>query len=115
MIKKLGNFDIISQINHGGTSIVYEARQNLGMGVTRPAAIKILEGWQVNSEAQIEQLRKEVGLMVQFSSSPHIVQVWESGYEDGLGAWVAMEYLGTSLKDSINASPAENDAIRQVL
>ena len=115
MIKKLGNFDIISQINHGGTSIVYEAKQNLGMGVTRPAAIKILEGWQVNSEAQMEQLRKEVGLMVQFSSSPHIVQVWESGYEDGLGAWVAMEYLGTSLKDSINASTAEHDAVRQVL
>lgn len=115
MIKKLGNFDIISQINHGGTSIVYEARQNLGMGVTRPAAIKILEGWQVKSEAQMDQLRKEVGLMVQFSSSPHIVQVWESGYEEGLGAWVAMEYLGTSLKDSINASPALHDAVRQVL
>lgn len=115
MIKKLGNFEIISQINHGGTSIVYEAKQNLGMGVTRPAAIKILEGWQVKSEAHMEQLRKEVGLMVQFSSSPHIVQVWESGYEEGLGAWVAMEYLGTSLKDSINASPALHDAVRQVL
>lgn len=59
MIKKLGNFDIISQINHGGTSIVYEARQNLGMGVTRPAAIKILEGWRVKSEAQMDQLRRK--------------------------------------------------------
>lgn len=115
MIKKLGNFDILSQVHHGETSIVYEARQNLGMGVTRPAAIKVLEGWKVQSEAQADQLRKEVSLMVQFSSSPHIVQVWESGYEEGLGAWVAMEYLGTSLKDTIAEGPALESAVRQVL
>ncbi|MBY0113968.1 MAG: serine/threonine protein kinase [Phycisphaerales bacterium] len=115
MITKLGNFEIISQINHGGSSIVYQARQNLGMGVTRPAAIKVLEGWQINSEAQMEKLRKEVSLMVQFSSSPHIVQVWESGYEDGLGPWVAMEFLGTSLKDTISDGPADAKAVRQVL
>lgn len=115
MITKLGNFEIISQINHGGSSIVYQARQNLGMGVSRPAAIKVLEGWQINSEAQMEKLRKEVSLMVQFSSSPHIVQVWESGYEEGLGPWVAMEFLGTSLKDTISDGPADAKAVQQVL
>ena len=74
-----------------------EVRDDLAAGRLVP----VLEGWQINSEAQMEKLRKEVSLMVQFSSSPHIVQVWESGYEEGLGPWVAMEFLGTSLKDEL--------------
>ncbi len=115
MRTRLGDFDILDRIDPGGYTIVYRAWQDMGQSVRRPAAVKVLQGWDLNDERQMQSLLHEVELLVEVSSSPNIVTVYGFGIDDEAGAWIAMELGGRSLKHFIREQPADPEQVRLLL
>lgn len=115
MKKRLGDFELIEQIDPGGYTVVWKATQHMGHGITRPAAVKVLQHWQANSEEQIDTLRKEVELLLAVGSSPYIVEVYGFGIDDEVGPWIGMELSGRSLKHWITDQPADPEEVRAML
>jgi tRNA A-37 threonylcarbamoyl transferase component Bud32 len=112
--EKIGQYDILDQIDPGGYSVVYKAQQDMGYGQKRLAALKLLQA-KVENEEQEAALRKEVSFLLEFSGSPYIVQVYDFGIDSDLGPWIAMELLGRSLKHFITDEPADPDRVRHVV
>ncbi|MHC4081447.1 MAG: serine/threonine protein kinase [Planctomycetota bacterium] len=115
MKKQLGNFHLLEQIDPGGYTIVYRAEEDMGQGFTRPAAIKILRGMDLDDEARVAVLRRETEMLVELSTCPNIVTIYGIGIDDEEGPWIAMELLGRSLKHFIGDDPAEPDQVRVLL
>lgn len=115
MKSRLGDFDILDRIDPGGYTVVYRAWQDMGQSVRRPAAIKILQGWNLDDERQVQDLVREVELLVEMSSSPNIVTVYGFGIDDEIGPWLAMELGGRSLKHYIREEPTDPEQVRLLL
>lgn len=106
MKKQLGNFNIGEQIDPGGFSVVYLADEDMGHGITRPAAIKMLPGWSLDNESERQQLVKEVEMLVELGNTSNIVTVRMFDIDEDLGPWIAMERLDKSVKHEIQSKPA---------
>lgn len=115
MKPRLGNFDIIEQIDPGGYTIVYRAKEQMGHGVTRPAAIKILQGWKHEDPEQVAALRREVGVLAELSACPNIVTIYAFDIDPEIGPWIAMELGGKSVRHAQTDEPADPNVVRQLL
>lgn len=115
MKDKLGSFDIVEQIDPGGYTIVYRAKQQMGHGVSRPAAIKILQGWKADDPEQIAALRREVSVLADLSACPNIVTIYGFDIDPEVGPWIAMELGGRSARHSILDEPQDPAVVRQML
>lgn len=116
MKQKLGNFELLEQIDPGGYTIVWRAVEHMGHGVTRPAAVKILQGWKADDPAQIAALRREVGVLADLSTCPNIVTIYGFDIDPEVGPWIAMELGGKSLRHFIpEEAPGDPDTVRQLL
>lgn len=115
MTRQLGRFELGEQIDAGGFTTVYRATEDLGQGITRPAAVKILKSWNLGEEGQLERLRREVEVLVELGGAPNIVSVLATGIDEEMGAWIAMELAGKSLVHFIGEDPAEPDEVRILL
>ncbi|MFG0315827.1 MAG: protein kinase, partial [Planctomycetota bacterium JB042] len=115
MKEQLGNFRILEQIDKGGDTVVYRAEEDLGQGITRPAAIKVLQTLKLDDEEQMDTLKREVGILLAVSNSPNIVTVYGFGIDEEAGAWIAMELAGKSLKHYVTDKPADPDQVRVLL
>lgn len=115
MKQKLGNFELLEQIDPGGYTIVYRAREVMGHGVTRPAAVKILQGWKADDPEQIAALRREVSVLADLSNCPNIVTIYAFDIDPEVGPWIAMELGGKSARHVITDEPGNPVMIRQLL
>ena len=115
MKQKLGKFEIIEPLDDDGSARMYRGVEQLGEGFHRPAAIKILPNFKLDDEQVMRDLRQEVELLVELSSCPNIVTVYGLGIDEEVGAWIAMELSGRSLKHFIRNAPAEPDQLRVLL
>ncbi|MBL8746319.1 MAG: serine/threonine protein kinase [Phycisphaerae bacterium] len=115
MKQQLGNFDIIEQIDPGGYTVVYRAKQQMGHGVSRPAAIKILQGWKADDPEQIAALRREVSVLADLSACPNIVTIYGFDIDPEVGPWIAMELGGRSARHSTLEEPQDPAVVRQLL
>lgn len=113
--KNLGRFELKERIDADGITTVYRAIEQLGQGLSRPAAVKILQSWSLDDEEQLEQLRREVGVLVDAGGAPNVVSVFGLGVDDDMGAWIAMELAGRSLRHFIRDEPAEPELVRSML
>ncbi|MEM8835979.1 MAG: protein kinase [Planctomycetota bacterium] len=111
MKKQLGNFNIGEQIDPGGFSVVYLADEDMGHGITRPAAIKMLPGWSLDNDSERQQLLKEVEMLVELGNTSNIVTVRMFDIDEDLGPWIAMERLDKSVKHEIQSKPAPSSQV----
>ena len=113
--QQLGDFELLEQIDPGGYTTVYRAVQHMGQGVSRPAAVKVLQSFNLDDETQMATLRREVELLVELSTCPNIVTIYGFGLDEEAGPWIAMELGGRSLKHFISDDPAEPEQVRMLL
>lgn len=115
MTRQLGRFELGEQIDAGGFTTVYRATEDLGQGIKRPAAVKVLQSFDPDDTDQVERLRREVEVLVALGGAPNIVSILATGIDEDMGAWIAMELEGKSLAHQIGARPAEPDQVRVLL
>jgi len=115
MKKTLGNFEVLDQIEPGGNSTVYRAVQKLRFAINRPAAIKVLQGWRLENQDQVQALKHEVEILLDATASPHIVEVLDFDIDPEVGPWIAMELLGPNLERQITDEPADPNQVRYML
>ncbi|MEO0652297.1 MAG: serine/threonine-protein kinase, partial [Planctomycetota bacterium] len=115
MNKRLGRFELYEQIDAGGYTTVYRGVEDLGEGVTRRVAVKVLQSWKLDDEEQLLRLRHEVSVLVDIGDAPNIVSVYGMGVDPEMGPWIAMELAGKSLGHALADGPAEPDAVRGLL
>jgi serine/threonine protein kinase len=111
----LGNFELVEQIDPGGFTTVYRAVEQMGQGITRPAAVKILHNLPLDDREKLEAVRREVDVLVDLGGSPNVVTIYGLGIDEEVGPWIAMELGGRSLKHFITDEPAEPDQVRALL
>lgn len=113
--KVLGRFHLKERIDADGYTTVYKAIEDMGQGLERPAAVKILQTWSLDDDEQLEQLRREVEVLVDAGGAPNVVSIFGLGVDNDMGAWIAMELAGKSLRHFIREEPVEPELVRSVL
>ena len=96
---KLGEYELIAEIDRGGVGVVWKARQpSLG----REVALKVLNAGPGVSNDQIARFHREPRAIAKLSH-PHIVPVFADGQE-GDTHWFAMQLVdGHSLADELQS------------
>lgn len=99
---RLGPYKIIRLIGKGGMGEVYEAREEL---LHRSVALKIM------TEEALQGIHLGVDLFIKEGKAlaqlnhPHVVTIYQLGYDDGIH-YIAMEYVeGPDLEEYIKNSP----------
>lgn len=91
--KKLGEYEIISEVRRGAMGVVYRAYQRR---LDRVVALKVLIAGEHASEEQVERFRREASSIARLSH-PAIVPLYDVGVAEGFH-YIAMEYVeGESL------------------
>ncbi len=109
--KKLGKYDIMSEISRGGMGIIYRARQP---ELDRVVALKVITPQLVTDQHFIERFLQEARALGKLNH-PNIVQVYDVGREaDGL--FLVMEYVdGMSLRALMRRGRVPPDEARRIL
>ena len=115
MKKQLGSFEIGEQIDPGGHTLVYHAVEEMGHGIQRPAAVKVLKSIKSDDEDAMESLVREARILIEVSTSPNIVTVYGFGIDDEVGPWISMELAGRSLRHFITDEPTDPEQVRLFL
>lgn len=85
---RIGQYEIISEIDRGGMAVVYKAKQ---LGLEREVALKILPPTVSVKNKFIERFTKEARAVAQLNHS-NIIKIIEVGMEGGI-YFIAMEYV----------------------
>lgn len=98
-------FEIVERIGEGGYSVVYRANQ-VGFGVDRPVAIKVLAA-HVAGDAEWEARFRLSARALARVSHPNAVQIFDSGHTDEGLSFIAMELAeGVTLRRAIDREGA---------
>ncbi len=104
---RIGDYEIIEELGHGGMGVVYKGRQtHLGQAV----AIKILPQALLDDTQAIARFRREMQLIGRLSH-PNIVRALNAGELDGTH-FLAMEYVdGVNLQQFVAQLSAQNERL----
>jgi len=98
--KTLGQYEIIEPIGSGGTAQIYRAKKQTS---SREVVIKVLSPTFREDPGFVKKFTQEVDVIVQLQH-PHIIQVYDSGEQDG-DVYIVMAYMrGGTLADRIKQS-----------
>lgn len=96
-------YEILAEVGRGGMGVVYRAMQR---SLNRVIALKVILGAGHSSEAQFQRFRAEATAVASLQH-PNIVQVYETGEQDGQ-PFMALEYVeGGSLADFLHGEPQQ--------
>src|SRR6202795_2871082 len=99
--KRLGPYEILSNIGAGGMGEVYRATDTR---LDRIVAIKVLPPHLADSSELRERFEREARTIASLSH-PHICTLYDVGHQDGID-YLVMEYLdGESLADRLVKGP----------
>lgn len=85
---KMGEFELIEEIGHGGMGVVYRAHQP---GLERDVAVKILPKIRTGDEQALERFRREAKAASNLNH-PNVVPILSVGESHGM-AWYAMTLI----------------------
>ena len=85
---KMGEFELIEEIGHGGMGVVYRAHQ---AGLERDVAVKILPKIRTGDEVALERFRREAKAASNLNH-PNVVPILSVGESHGM-AWYAMALI----------------------
>ena len=92
MARRIGAWELVSELGSGGAATVWRARDAAG----RECALKLLRAGPRASQVQRSRFLRELSAL-QRLSHPHLVQVYEAGEVEGM-QYIAMELIhGESL------------------
>jgi serine/threonine protein kinase len=95
--RRLGQYELIEEIGHGGMAVVYRATQT---SIGREVAVKILPSHFLQDRTFLERFSREVKIITRLQH-PRILPVFDFGQEDGI-PYVVMAYIaGGTLADLI--------------
>lgn len=102
--RRLGDFEIVREIGHGGMGIVYEARQ---ISLKRTVALKLLNATFDRDPRAVQRFRREAEAAAMLRHA-NIVPIYATGEEAG-AYYYAMELVaGPSLDKVIKAAADES-------
>lgn len=100
--KMAGRFRLKSKLGEGGMGLVYSAHH---VDANQEAAVKILRTHLSTNERVVRRFHREAKAQNQLRHA-NIVYVHDFGFEEGIGFYLAMEFLkGQSLEDVLADSP----------
>ncbi|MCK6510028.1 protein kinase [Myxococcota bacterium] len=100
--KNVSHFRLDRKLGEGGMGLVYQA---VDIDTQREAAVKILRSHLNSNERVVRRFHREAQAQNQLRH-PNIVYVHDFGFEDGVGFFIAMEFLrGQSLEDVFEFEP----------
>jgi tetratricopeptide (TPR) repeat protein len=100
---RIGPFELVRQIGHGGMGEVWLARQADGR-VEREVALKLPAAHQLG-DAWRERFRRERDILAKLEH-PHIARLYDAGVADSGQPWLAMEFVaGLSLSEHVASRP----------
>jgi serine/threonine protein kinase/formylglycine-generating enzyme required for sulfatase activity/predicted esterase len=99
--KRLGNYEILEMIAHGGMGIVYKARH---LGLDRLVALKLIRSGVLASSKDVERFQREARSAAKLHH-PNIVAIHDIGEQDGQH-FFSMDYVpGENLSERARARP----------
>ena len=105
--RRLGGFEIIEPLGHGGFATVYRARQ---VRLGRDVALKVLDPLLARNADAARRFERE-GLAAAGLDHPCVVPVYEAGEEHGMW-YLAMRLVeGSSLADELSGSVPAPDRV----
>lgn len=97
--KKVGNFEILSEIGRGAMGVVYRARQ---AGLNRVVALKVLPPSLMTDPGYIARFYQEARSAAMLEH-PYLIPIYEVGEFEGMH-YIAMRFVeGQTLRDVMNA------------
>jgi len=98
---QLRNFEILSELGHGGMGIVYKAHQH---SLDRTVALKVLDPVLARDAHYLKRFRREARLAAKINH-PNAVTVFDVREENGRH-FIVMEYVdGSSLEENLHGGP----------
>jgi len=92
--RRLGEYDLLEELDHGGMGVVWRARhRDLG----RVVALKMIRGGQAAGESEIVRFRTEVEAVARLEH-PGIVPIYDLGEVDGVPYFTMPLLTGGSLQ-----------------
>ncbi len=109
--KKIGGYEILELIGHGGMASVYRAQQ---VSMNRIVAVKILPRQYLNDETYMQRFNREVRIVAQLEHR-NIVPVHDYGEADGQ-PYIVMRYMsGGSVDDLLHDGALDLDRIVSII
>jgi serine/threonine protein kinase len=107
--QRLGDYELLERIGHGGMGVVYKARQ---VSLNRFVALKMLPFGRFTRDDFVKRFQAEAEAAAQLQH-PNIVAIHENGERDGQH-YFAMEYIqGPNLAEAVRDQPMPvNRAVR---
>ncbi len=98
---KLGDFEIIREIGHGGMGVVYRARQ---LSLNREVALKVLPDYARHGRRAVSRFRNEAKAAARLNHA-NVVPVYAQGDYEGHYFYAMKLVEGSSLDQIIKAQP----------
>ena len=99
--RRLGQYELLEEIDHGGMGVVFAARQ---LGLDRIVAIKMLRAGDFAGPHELARFRTEAEAAARLQH-PNIVQIFEVGQHDGR-PFLSLEFVdGGSLDKKLAGKP----------
>lgn len=109
--RKIGGYEIIELVGHGGMATVYRARQ---ISMNRVVAVKVLPRQFLNDETYMQRFTREVKIVAELEHR-NIVPVHDYGEDDGQ-PYIVMRYMsGGSVDDLLRAGALNLDQIVSII